>query len=136
MYEMPLLALFEARAHRLLAEHHVDAEVLADVAQEVEIAEAREPVGVVDELRAACAEIEEARELCAQRRRRCAADLRVESSLRSSLLPLGSPIIPVAPPTSAIGWWPARCARISVRMRQQAARRAGCRRWDRSPNRA
>jgi hypothetical protein len=48
MYENSIL---EPRAHRLLAQHHVDAEVLADVAQKVEIGVAVEPIVVVDHQR-------------------------------------------------------------------------------------
>ncbi len=52
-------------------------------------------------------EVQETAHLCRDRRRRCFAVVRAESRLRSSLLPLGSPIMPVAPPTNAIGRWPA-----------------------------
>ena len=67
-----------------------------------------EPVGVVDQERgvAGAREVEEALEL---RRMPAtfAVDLLGESSVRSCALPLGSPIIPVPPPTRAMGVWPA-----------------------------
>ena len=43
---------FQAAFYRVLGQHHVDREVLADVAQEIEIAEPAHPVEVVDQQRA------------------------------------------------------------------------------------
>jgi hypothetical protein len=34
--------------------------------------------------------------------------------MRSAVLPLGSPMRPVPPPTSAIGEWPCRCICASI----------------------
>jgi hypothetical protein len=61
---MPVLA-FEARAHRVLGHHVIDRQVLADVAQELEEADAACPVGVVDDHGAsgAAPEVQETREL-------------------------------------------------------------------------
>lgn len=44
-----LIAVVEAIADRVLLDHRVDGEVLADVTQGVEVGEFQEPVGVVDE---------------------------------------------------------------------------------------
>ncbi len=54
------------------------------------------------------------------------------SSARSSVLPPGSPIAPVPPPARAMGRCPASWSRRSIEHLEQAARRAGCRRWGRS----
>ncbi len=56
------LLAFEAQAHRVLRQHAVDREMAADVAQEGDIAEAVEPIGVVglDRVALALAEGEEA----------------------------------------------------------------------------
>src|SRR5579864_5825144 len=45
---------------------------------------------------------------------RCSSISSRESSERSCAFPLGSPIIPVPPPTMAIGECPARCSRASA----------------------
>jgi hypothetical protein len=45
----PLLAVVEPRLYRLLLHHHVDAEVLADVAEGLDVAQPAQPVEVVDD---------------------------------------------------------------------------------------
>jgi hypothetical protein len=64
-----LIPIFEARPDRVLRHHVVDGEVLADVAQELEVADPLEPVVVVHHARRAggVAEVEEARELAPDR---------------------------------------------------------------------
>ena len=59
----PLLPPLEASAHRLLGHHHVDRDVLADIAQELHEAEVAQPVGVVQQKGAVRAEVEEPLEL-------------------------------------------------------------------------
>jgi hypothetical protein len=48
-----VLAIFETRAHRLFRDHVIDGEVLADVAQELQVGDILEPVIVVDDNRGA-----------------------------------------------------------------------------------
>jgi hypothetical protein len=54
------------------------------------------------------------RSSCARMPRALASISSIDSSERSAVLPLGSPIIPVPPPTSAIGECPWRCSRASA----------------------
>ncbi len=58
-------AVLQALLHRLAREHHVDAEVAADLAQEVQVAPVHQPVGVVEQqaVGGAVAEVHEVREL-------------------------------------------------------------------------
>jgi hypothetical protein len=59
---------FQARAHGLLREHHVDGEVLADVPKEFDVSHAAEPVSVVRQDGAAARfEVEEAADLLPDR---------------------------------------------------------------------
>ena len=106
-----LLAVLQALAHRVLLDHRVHGEVLAGIAQHLDEAELLEPVGVVQQQRAgrrARVEIEEALEHAALPGDVGFDLLARSSSWRSASLPEGSPIMPVPPPISAIGRWPAR----------------------------
>ena len=97
-------ARVHARAHRVLLQHVVHGEVLADVAQEVHQVQRVQPLRVVAHARRARSlEVEEALELRCGSPSAFAATCSAVSSWRSVVLPLGSPIIPVPPPTSAIG---------------------------------
>lgn len=59
----------EPRAHAVLRDHHVDREVLADLAQEVEVVERHGPVGVVHQFcRIRAVEVQQLRELGLDRR--------------------------------------------------------------------
>ena len=126
----PGLARFEALLDRVALDHLVDREVLADVAQEVEQPHAAQPVQVVDDLRRRpLVGGEEALDLRRQPAACCRSAASLSSSLRSLDLPDGSPIIPVAPPTSGITWCPARRRWRHHHQRHQVARvQAGRRR--------
>ena len=103
--------------HRLLGHHLVDGDVLADVPQELEHAHAarssRRCRPASARFARAGREVEDALELgldgptLARRVSR-------SSRLRSSERPLGSPTMPVAPPASGKGRWPASWKRRSV----------------------
>ena len=99
-----LLAVLEPRAHRVLLDHRVDREVLADVAQHLEVAELLEPVGVVHELRAALARSARSR---GSARRPCAGPRRWPRLARASAACARCPC-----PT---GRRSARCRRPSTR---------------------
>ena len=60
-----MITVLEPGAHRLLGDHLVDREVLADVAQELHQSELPEPLPVVDEEGAGIGEVEERLELLA-----------------------------------------------------------------------
>ena len=110
---MPGSELSRAR-HRLLGEHLVDPEVLADVAQEVDRRQRRGPVEVVDQ-HAPASSARRSRGT-ARSARGCAPPRSATISGSLSCAPRvgrGSPIRPVAPPTRASGRWPARCSRRS-----------------------
>ena len=107
---------------RLLGHHLVDGDVLADVAQEVEQRQRLGPVGVVDQRRldGPGVEVEEALELDLDAGD-VGASVSRSSRLRSSLRPLGSPTMPVAPPASGKGRWPASWKRRRVELTEQVA---------------
>ena len=91
-----LFPLLQPGPDRFLADHLVDAEELADVAQEVEQAGGAEPLGVVDQEGAGVSPASSCRnrEIWAATPARLASSWSALSRLRSSLLPLGSPIMP------------------------------------------
>ena len=62
--ERQLLVALEAHAHAVEGQHAVDREMAPDIAQELDVVELRQPLGVVDHQRiaAAIAEADEARE--------------------------------------------------------------------------
>jgi hypothetical protein len=109
-----LVFTLEALLYGFLLDHGIDREVLADVAHELKCAHAAEPVVVVGH------------DSCigpSNRRngttwpRILSTQLAMTSgvlSLRSVALKLGSPIMPVAPPTSAMGLWPASWKRLRI----------------------
>ena len=66
-------------------------------------------------------EVEQPLELHLDALRRCARASSRSSRLRSSTRPPGSPIMPVAPPASAIGRWPASWKRRSIELAEQVA---------------
>ena len=111
-------ARFQPGPDRLPAEHLVDREVLADVAEELQRGQRLGPVQVADHQRAGRPGAEKSRNRDTSPRIRSthSATTSRELSTRSADLPLGSPISPVAPPTSAIGRCPASWKR---RMREQ-----------------
>ena len=86
-----------------------------DVAQELDVVELREPVGVVghDGVMLAVAEADEMGERLADARL-VGSDLSNVSSLRLSSLPDGSPTIVVPPPISATGLPPVSCSQCSI----------------------
>ena len=56
-----LLAVLQAVPHRILLDHHVDREVFADVAQHLQVADALQPIGIVQNHRSVrTAEVEQA----------------------------------------------------------------------------
>ena len=99
----PPRATRSAGLHRVALDHLVDREVLADVAQELEQLHAAQPVEVVDDPdRRPLVVGEEAPRPARCSRRVLSRSSSSSSSFRSLLLPDGSPIIPVAPPTSGM----------------------------------
>ena len=82
----------------------------------VEQVDRRQPVGVVHDARGVATARRSRGSARAARGcpRRSPRPARRVSSCRSCDLPLGSPIMPVPPPTSAIGVWPKRCRRASA----------------------
>ncbi len=131
---MPLFALHPA-LHRFLGDHLVHGEVLADVAQELHRghrvshsarfrrSRARSPLTLKSRKRSAAT--------------RTPSDVRIDTSssvsrVRSAVLPLGSPIKPVPPPTSAIGLWPEALRTGEPQIWKQDGRYEGSTRWHRS----
>ena len=99
---------------RVLGDHLVDPEVLADVAQEVDRRHRRGPVQVVDHHARRC---RPRRTGTARSAPGCSPPRRRPSPWCSACarrVGLGSPISPVEPPTSASGRWPACCSRRAV----------------------
>ena len=93
----------EATPHRVPVEHHVDREVLSDVAKELDRRHLAGPRQVVldDGSRWRVVEVDEALELPADSVGPIGDRGRVGQRAFPGLL--GSPIIPVAPPASTIG---------------------------------
>ena len=115
-----LLGSLEAGLDRLLGHHLVDGEVLADVAQVLEHRQRAEPVGVVEQQGPALGQVEEPPQLGPDALE-VGGESRGSSSLRSSYLPPGSPIMPVPPPASAMGRWPALLEPAQVAELEQVA---------------
>ena len=106
----------------LLGQHGVDGEVLAHVAEELEHADRGRPAAVVDQQGGGGAglEVEQPPQLGLMAST-LSARTSSSSRLRSSERPLGSPIMPVAPPARAIGRWPASWNRRSTSSGHQVA---------------
>ena len=135
---MPGVVAPEPALHRVLGQHHVDGKVLADVAQEFEVAERPDPVEVVDA----------ARRRSGRRRNRgtAASASRMPATLRSQLVDARAGCAPRS------CRWGRRSCRSRRRRRRSAGappaetaaassaatscRRAGCRPSDRSRRRA
>ena len=92
----------QADPHALAGEHLVDRGVLADVAQELEQRDRLRPVAVVDEPAPAARSTSTMRPICSLMAATLWSSVSSSSRLRSSDRPLGSPIIPVAPPARAM----------------------------------
>jgi len=89
--------------HRFLLEHHVDREVLADVAQKIDEMLFDEPFRVVEHQSRGLAGAElQNRAIWSRWRWRFSRICSLESSGRSLALPDGSPINPVPPPISTM----------------------------------
>ncbi len=127
----------DAAPDRLLGEHVVDRDVLADVAQEVEHAQRLGPVAVVHEARLARPrlEVEERRELCLDRLRVAAERLAVE---QVALLAATARVAdhPRGPARERDREVAGELEAAQEQQRDEVARCAGCRRSDRSRRRA
>ena len=114
-------------SHRLPGQHLVDGHVLADVAQERRAAGRR---GSTRSCRRASTRpsAPSTRAICSLMAATLARSVSSSRRLRSSDRPPGSPIMPVAPPARAIGWWPASLEPAQHDQADQVARCGGCRR--------
>ena len=105
-----LLAV-QPQLDRIERQHAVDGEVDADLAQQRDVAQRVEPVGVVGEhgVGGAVAEAQERGEAAADAGH-VGGDGLVGEQLADSSLPEGSPIRVVPPPSSTSGRWPCFCS--------------------------
>jgi hypothetical protein len=98
----------DPRPDRFLGDHLVHRDVLADVAEKVEHPHGGRPVGIVDQRgrERARLEVEDALQLALDAGDVVAQGLPVEQ-VALLAAPPGSPTMPVAPPASGNGRWPA-----------------------------
>ena len=99
------LAVFHPGADAFLGDHLVDGKMLADVAQEIEERNVRRPGGVVHQPRRIWFRFRNraGAASCSFTLAMLRSRISLVSNWRSCVLPLGSPMEPVAPPATAMG---------------------------------